>query len=126
MIDDRVQALDLVHKMNEQLPIAVRLGSPVKRTLREKGVTVSRDRKFEIKRVFYFGDEGGIMCDVTPTKEAKEAVIVSLTHLLISTQHPLAQEIRAYQRERTRRIALSGGAGEPSSSAFRRRKKKRR
>ena len=126
MIDDRVQALDLVRKMNEQLPIPVRLGSPVKRTLREKGVTVSRDRKFEIKRVFYFGDEGGIMCDVTPTKDAKEAVIVSLTHLLIATQHPLAQEIRIYQRERTRRIALSGGAGEPSSSALRRRKKKRR
>lgn len=115
MIDDYSRAMDLVHMMNEQLPIPVRLGSLVKRTLREKGLTVSRDQKFEIKRVFYFGDEGGIMCDVTPAKDAKEAVVVSLTHLLIPTQHPLAQEIRAYQRERTRRLAQSGGSGEPSS-----------
>ena len=115
MIDDYARAMDLVHKMKEQLPIPVRLGSPVKRTLREKGLTLSRDQKFEIKRVFYFGDEGGIMCDVTPAKDAKEAVVVSLTHLLIPTQHPLAQEIRAYQRERTRRRAQSGGSGEPSS-----------
>jgi hypothetical protein len=115
MIDDYSRAMDLVHMMNEQLPIPVRLGSLVKRTLREKGLTVSRDQKFEIKRVFYFGDEGGIMCDVTPAKDAKEAVVVSLTHLLIPTQHPLAQEIRAYQRERTRRLAQSGGSGEPPS-----------
>ena len=115
MIDDYSRAMDLVHMMNEQLPIPVRLGSLVKRTLQEKGLTVSRDQKFEIKRVFYFGDEGGIMCDVTPAKDAKEAVVVSLTHLLIPTQHPLAQEIRAYQRERTRRLAQSGGSGEPSS-----------
>ena len=115
MIDDYSRAMDLVHMMNEQLPIPVRLGSLVKRTLREKGLTVGRDQKFEIKRVFYFGDEGGIMCDVTPAKDAKEAVVVSLTHLLIPTQHPLAQEIRAYQRERTRRLAQSGGSGESSS-----------
>jgi hypothetical protein len=126
MIDDYARAMDLVHKMNEQLPISVRLGSPVKRTLREKGLTLSRDQKFEIKRVFYFGDEGGIMCDVTPAKDAKEAVVVSLTHLRIPTQHPLAQEIRAYQRERTRRLAQSGGSGQPSRLTVRRRKKKKR
>ncbi len=126
MIDDYARAMDLVHKMNKQLPISVQLGSPVKRTLREKGLTLSRDQKFEIKRVFYFGDEGGIMCDVTPAKDAKEAVVVSLTHLLIPPHHPLAQEIRAYQRERTRRLAQSGGSGEPSSFTVRRREKKRR
>ena len=118
--------MDLVHKMKEQLPIPVRLGSPVKRTLREKGLTLSRNQKFEIKRVFYFGDEGGIMCDVTPAKDAKEAVVVSLTHLLIPTRHPLAQEIRAYQRERTHRLAQSGGSGESSTFTARQRKKKRR
>jgi hypothetical protein len=126
MIDDYARAMELVKKIEDQLPIPVRLGSPVKRTLRDKGLTVSRDREFEIKRVFYFGDEGGIMCDVTPAQDAKEAVVVSLTHLLVSARHPLAQEIRAYQRERTRRIAQSGGSGEPSSFTARPRKKQRR
>ena len=31
--------------------------------------------------MFYFGDEGGVSCNVTLSKDAKEAVIVSLTHL---------------------------------------------
>jgi hypothetical protein len=126
MLDDYARAMDLVRKIEDQLPIPVRLGSPVKRTLRDKGLTVSRDQKFEIKRVFYFGDEGGIMCDVTPAQDAKEAVVVSLTHLLVSAHHPLAQEIRAYQRERARRIAQSGGSGQPSRLTVRRRKKKKR
>lgn len=126
MIDDYDRAMDLLHKMEEQLPISVRLGSPVKRTLREKGLAITRDQKFEIKRVLYFGDEGGIMCDVTPAQDAKEAVVVSLTHLLVSARHPLAQEIRAYQRERARRLAQSGRSGEPSTFAIRPRKKPRR
>jgi hypothetical protein len=126
MIDDYARAMELVKKIEDQLPIPVRLGSPVKRTLRDKGLTVSRDREFEIKRVFYFGDEGGIMCDVTPAQDAKEALVVSLTHLLVPARHPLAQEIRAYQRERARRIAQSGGSGEPSSFTARPRKKQRR
>jgi hypothetical protein len=126
MIDDYARAIDLMNKMNDQLPIPVRLGSPVKRTLQDKGLTISPDRTFEIKRVFYFGDEGGIMCDVTPAQDAKEAVVVSLTHLLVPAHHPLAQEIRAYQRERARRLAQSGGLGEPSRLAVRRRKKKKR
>jgi len=53
------------------------------------------------------GDEGGIMCDVTPTKAAREAFVVSLTHLRIAPNHPLAHDIRAYQRERVRRIEQS-------------------
>jgi len=98
-----------MQKMEEQLPIPVRLDSAVRRMLQGRGLTATRGQEFEIKRVFYFGDEGGIMCDVTPTKGAREAVLVSLTHLLIPAEHSLAQEIRAYQRERVRRIAQSAG-----------------
>jgi hypothetical protein len=126
MIDDYARAMELMKKIEDQLPIPVGLGNPVKRTLREKGLTVSRDQEFEIKRVFYFGDEGGIMCDVTPAKDAKEAVVVSLTHLLVSAHHPLAQEIRAYQRERARRLAQSGGPGGSSSFTVRPRKQRGR
>ncbi len=126
MIDDYARAMELVNKMKDHLPIPVRLGSPVKRTLRDKGLAVNLDQTFKIKQVFYFGDEGGIMCDVTPAQDTKEAVVVSLTNLLVPAHHPLSREIRAYQRERTRRIAQSGGSGQPSSSSVRRRKKKRR
>jgi hypothetical protein len=126
MLDDYARAMELVNKMKDHLPIPVRLGSPVKRTLRDKGLAVSLDQTFKIKQVFYFGDEGGIMCDVTPAQDTREAVVVSLTHLLVPAHHSLSQEIRAYQRERARRIAQSGGSGQSSSFSVRRRKKKRR
>ena len=126
MIDNYAQAMDLMHKMEEQVPIPVRPNSAVIRMLQEEGLTITRNQEFEIRRVFYWGDEGGIMCDVTPAEDAREAMVVSLTHLLISAHHPLAQEIRAYQQERTRRIAQSGGSGKPSSFTVRPRKKRGR
>jgi hypothetical protein len=126
MIDNYAQTMDLMHRMEEQLPIPVRLDSPVTRMLRAKGMAIDASQELEIRRVFYFGDEGGIMCDVTPAKDVREAVVVSLTHLLVPAQHPLAQEIRAYQWERTRRIAQSGGSGKPSGFTVRPRKKRRR
>ena len=60
-----------------------------------------------IKRVFYAGDEGGIVCDVTPNRGAKEVFVVSLTHLRIAPNHPLFAPILAYQRERVRRLAAA-------------------
>jgi hypothetical protein len=60
-----------------------------------------------IQRVFYSGDEGGILCDVTPTKDAKSALVISITHLRVAPNHPLARDIRAYQQQRIRRIAQS-------------------
>jgi len=63
---------------------------------------------------------------VTPLKDAKEAIVVSITHLRIDPRHLLAQEIRAYQRERTQRIARSGESRKPSRFTIRPRKKRRR
>jgi hypothetical protein len=126
MIDDYAQALELVRKMEAHLPIPARPTGAYVRAMREQGIKVARDQELQIQDVFYFGDEGGISCNVTPSKDAKEVVIVSLTHLRVRRQHPLAQEIRAYQRERTRRLAQSGGPGEPSQFTVRPRKKRRR
>lgn len=69
-------------------------------------------------------DEGGIACDVTPPEhtKAREQVIVSITHLQVDPSHPLAREIRDYQRERTRKIARSGSPAKPSSLPGRRRR----
>ena len=126
MIDDYAQAMELMRKMEAHLPIPARPTGTYIRVLREQGVKVARDQELQIKRVFYLGDEGGIACDVTPSRDAREAVVVSITHLRVHRQHPLAQEIRAYQRERTRRLAQSGGPREPSHFTVRPHKKKRR
>ncbi|MBC8263174.1 MAG: hypothetical protein H8E47_03510 [Anaerolineales bacterium] len=114
VIDDHAKATELMRKMETQLPIPARPTSAFVRAMREQGVKIPRDQELQIKRVFYAGDEGGIMCDVTLSEEAKEAIIVSITHLRVPPRHPLAKEIREYQQERTRRLAQSRGSGKPS------------
>jgi hypothetical protein len=94
--------------------------------MREQGFKLARDQELQIQDVFYFGDEGGISCNVTPSKDDEKVLVVSLTHLRVRRRHPLAQEIRAYQRERTRRIAQSSGPRELSHFKVRPSKRKRR
>lgn len=109
MIDNYIQAMALVERMNASVPIPARPTRQLIDLLRSQGAPLGADPKLEIKKVLYGGDEGGIMCDVTPDSMSKEAVVCSLTHLRVHPKHPLAGEIRAYQETRTRRLARSGG-----------------
>jgi len=128
VIDDYAKAMELMRKMEAHLPIPAHVTAVCRRALRERGAKIAPDQELQIKHVFYLGDEGGIACDITPSSDAKEVYIVSLTHLRVPNGHPLAQEIRTYQRERARRIARSGGSIGVSRLTMRRlkRRKKRR
>jgi hypothetical protein len=107
MIDDPAIVMRLMLEMEEHLPIPATPTSATVRQLRAQGVKIGAGRVLFIQQVFYAGDEGGIMCDVTQTKNAKTAIVVSLTHLRVAPGHPLAKEIRAYQQQRIRRLARS-------------------
>lgn len=128
-IDDYAQAQALMHKMKAQLPIPVRATKALVRAIKPHDLQVERDQTLSIKGLFYAGDEGGITCDVTPP-EASTAVVCSLTHVRITPGHPLAEEIRAYQKARKEGIAwedhLSGSAFIPPSQKAGPRKRKRR
>src|SRR5579859_3027588 len=100
MIDNPGTVARLVEQMKEHLPIAAFPTKQLVRTLRREGVKASTDRALSITRVFYAGDEGGIVCDVTPGRGAKEVFIVSLTHLRLTQHHALCSAVVAYQRER--------------------------
>jgi hypothetical protein len=108
MIDNPATVARLMDQMQAHLPIPAAPSSQLVRLLRQKGLKISTERVLFIKRVFYLGDEGGISCDVTPVGDASAAYVVSLTHLRIDPSHPLFRDIRAYQRERAKRIAQSG------------------
>jgi hypothetical protein len=71
--------------------------------LRSQGAFVPPHRNVQIYGVFYSGDEGGILCAISPT-DSKEPVVISLTHLKVSYRHPLEKEIRVYQKMRTRKL----------------------
>jgi hypothetical protein len=126
MIDDYVKAMELVRKTEANLPIPAHPTGGFIRPMKAQGVNIARDQEVPIKRVFYTGDEAGISCDATPPGMEKTPIIYSLTHIRIKPSHPLAEEIRAYQKERKRRLAQTGAPREPTSFTVKPRKKRKR
>ena len=72
MIDNPGTVARLLEQMHDQLPIPAFPTKDVVRILRRRGVKASTDRALSVKRVFYAGDEAGIVCDVTPSRTATE------------------------------------------------------
>ena len=105
-IDDPDQVETLIAKMEAHLPISAEIQRGVASYLRSQGTFVPPHRNIQIYGVFYSGDEGGILCTISPT-DSKEPVVISLTHLKIPYRYPLEKEIRAYQRTRTKKLNTS-------------------
>ena len=102
-IDDPNQVEALIEKMETHLPISAEIQRGPANYLRAQGSFISPHRTVQIQCVFYAGDEGGIMCAISP-KDSKEPVVISLTHLKIPYRNPLEKEIRAYQKTRSRNL----------------------
>ena len=107
MFDHPAKVARLIAQMQDHLPIPAFPTKEVVRILRRGGVKASVDRALSVKRVFYAGDEGGIVCAVTPSRAAKQVFTVPLTPLRIAPHHPLFPAVLAYQRERVRRLVAT-------------------
>lgn len=106
-IDDTKQVEALLENMARHLPIRAEIQRQTANYLRAQGVSIPPHRQVSIQKVFYNGDEGGIVCAISP-QESKESLVISLTHLKIPYRHPLEEKIRAYQKARTRKLAEEG------------------
>lgn len=95
MIDNLVTGSQADGTDEGAVPIPAFPSKEIVRTLRRAGAKVSVDRPLAVKHVFYTGDEAGIVCDVTPARDAKTVIIVSLTHLRIAPDHRLFAPILA-------------------------------
>ncbi|MCJ7701459.1 MAG: hypothetical protein MUO62_07750 [Anaerolineales bacterium] len=102
-IDDRRQVETLLEVMKAHLPIKAEVQRSVAKYFRTQGWFIPPHRQVIIQDVLYTGDEGGIMCALS-SPESKKAVVISLTHLKIPYRHPLEKEIRAYQKERRKKL----------------------
>lgn len=111
MIDDLEKAMKLVEKLSAQLPMKVSPGKEFMGMMQSSGESVDKNMPLEIGEVMYSGDDGGILCCLTPWSNSKQAYVVSITHLKIPKEHPLGSEIRAYQNQRTLRLSVLEGKG---------------
>lgn len=113
-IDNYEQAIALTNKLETSLPITARARKPFLKTLKQRGENASPEREFVIDYVSYSGDMGGIMCALKTepdNPDNKERYVISITHLKIDHNHPLASEVQAYQHQRTRKLALQNQSG---------------
>jgi hypothetical protein len=104
-VDDVEDAIKLVEAMKASLPITARPTKELLKLLRKQGYPMSDRLPLSIKAVFYGGDQSGITCDITSPDKNKLPVLCSLTHLEIIGDTPLADEMRAYQEKRKRKLA---------------------
>ena len=122
-VDNLDAAMKLIEKMKEDLPILIRPSSALVKMLRRQGVNVDRYKPLEIHSVFYMGNEAGIACDITPKGRDKK-VICSLTQLEVIGADALADEMRAYQKERIKNLARIPGNEGPMGLTVTRKKKR--
>jgi hypothetical protein len=111
-IDNLKEAQDLSDRLEATIPFPVRVTKQLLKTMKERGDRASLDDIFTVDWVKYSGDVGGISCAFEHS-DGGERYVVSLTHLKIDSQHPLADEVIAYQNRRIQRIKLQdlGGFG---------------
>ncbi|NCR42829.1 MAG: hypothetical protein GPJ02_00640 [Microcystis aeruginosa G13-12] len=108
-IDDPRQVRFLIEKMEASLPIPVRATPETLKLAETKGERYKPDHQFSIDKIFYTGDEGGIICSLKNELGKQTGLVCSLTHLRIDNDHPLAADIQSYQKKRSMRIALQDG-----------------
>lgn len=130
-IDNYEEGQALTEKLKANLPVKVFPTKQLVQSLQQQGKTIRSNQAYEIDSVFYSGDMGGITCALKGNSEDKEVYAVSITHLKIDPEHPLALEIEAYQRKRSRLLAIQNSRGfaaellaERASKASKKSKKK--
>ncbi len=107
MIDNPATVVMLIDRMESQLPIPAAPMGQLARVLGDQGVKINTESAVLTKRVFYLADMGSMSCEMTATRGAGAAHVVSLNHLRIGPDQPLYHDIWAYQRNRKRRLAES-------------------
>lgn len=105
MIDNQDQVERLLLRLTEALPLPAIVPPSLMASLRGRSPSAKLSRDCEITKIFYSGDEGGVLCHVTfDDEQEKEVFLVSITHLAFDRRLPIAREIAAYQKHRIKRI----------------------
>lgn len=103
-IDNPQQSERLLARLPDYLPFPAFVRPSLAQTIREKLPNFDASRQYRVLDVKYLGDPGGIMCQLEIPELGNGVFVVSITHLAVGPRMPLAREIAAYQKHRTKRI----------------------
>lgn len=106
MIDHPDQVDRLLVALRTALPMPARMTPRLLATLRDQNPALPIAAACRITRVDYAGDEGGITCHLARegADESGRLVVTSITHLDFDPRLPIAREIAAYQKHRSKRL----------------------
>jgi hypothetical protein len=127
-IDDPVETSQLFLDMEASLPISARYTEQGVKGLQQESVNsdttleITKDRVFTIEKILYSGDMGGILCAIFHV-EGKQQNIISITHLKIDSDHPLATRIQQYQKRRKLALAIANSGTNFSNTKLKRKKR---
>ena len=93
---------ELTKKLKEVLPFSAFPIRELVQELRRKGHSITLKTELIVKDVYNSGDISGIICTIEQKDD--EVVACGLTHLIISSNHPLFKGIFDYQKKRNKRI----------------------
>jgi len=106
MIDDPDQVERLLGRMRAALPMPARMTPRLLATVRDQDPGTPLAAACSVTEVHYAGDEGGIVCHLARggSDENGKLIVTSITHLEFDPRLPVAREIAAYQKHRTKRL----------------------
>ncbi len=93
---------DLTNKLKKELPFSAFPIRELIHALQKKGHSITLKTELMVRDVYNSGDVSGIICTIE--QKENKALACALTHLNISSEHPLFSEITDYQKKRNKRI----------------------
>jgi hypothetical protein len=113
MIDDPGKTGRLIKALEASLPIETRLSRRLIQTLSKQSPGETIPARCKVVKVFYAGEEGGIVCGLDISGSATSvAHVVSITHLIFERKVSLFREIDVYQRHRSKKLKQEALLGE--------------
>ncbi len=101
-MDIKEQYEELTKRLKEVVPFSALPIRELVQELRKKGHSITLKTELIVKDVFNSGDVSGIICTIEQKED--EAIACGLTHLIISSKHPLFKEIIDYQKKRIKKL----------------------
>ena len=102
MIDDPRKTSELIAALQNAAPFAVDLSSQLVAALKTKSANFDAASQYSVTEVSYAGDAGGITCCIESPADG-DAIVVSLTHLIVRKPLPFSEPVAAYQKHRVKK-----------------------
>ena len=108
MLDKPEKTRELVAALVAAAPFEVELTPEAIELLRTQDPPIVVKPQQIVSIISYAGDEGGIVCHIHP-RDAKNAIIISITHVRMNHKQPPAAALFDYQKHRVKKLKKQNG-----------------